>query len=332
LGLFMEQSVNVNARDSSGAPVFADADIDAALASFGSLNIEGPRGDAGFAELDCGGQEVEPDGWSDGLRYCTRGGTGSAGLSGSGPPFPGPPGGQFDLDQDGFGSLDPTIWPGGATILHHGATSAEIKTGDELAHRFMSGGVERESRALLQYVFATVPALVSYSDTAGNSANVVYCSPRSPPGCTRGPGTQSNPITVPPGDPVVLTLTFWRPQRRPIGTETGDWIDIGHLTYGATVGSGDCPPDAFLPASPPDPNLTLTPTTPRPLGSGWGFSDTRDDQPANPQNTLTYRLNLSRCLEANGLSFNPGEERQLVFKAAPGRPDFAQQTVFFRRQ
>jgi hypothetical protein len=48
--------------------------------------------------------------------------------------------------------------------------------------------------------------------------------------------------------------------------------------------------------------------------------------------SLTYVLNLSQCLAANGLSFNPGEEQMLTFLAVAGATDTAHQTASFKRK
>lgn len=366
LVLFMENTVNANARDPSGAPAFTDGQINTALSSFGSLNIDVPRSDS--AELDCAGDPLASPP-RPGLVYCSTGGTGRASAGGpGGPPFPGPRGdpSSFDPDGDGFGRLDSSLAPLACPgcdpsdfFVAHGATTDQIKTGDLVIEWVANGIPESQcpppsasctsTVGTLQYVFATVPALVSYRDTAGNSATVSYpvAGPTPgcpPPGCPPGGlGTPGNGFPVAPGPngQIVLTLTFWRPQRKAIPESdppAATWMDVGRLTYGAGLsgeGNSGCPEDAFLPADSPDPNLTLTPSTPRPLGTGWGFTDQKVDEVASPGNTLTYKLNLSTCLAADGVgsSFDEsGEERMVSFKAAPGRPDIVFQFVFFKRQ
>jgi hypothetical protein len=200
-----------------------------------------------------------------------------------------------------------------------------------MIERVTTNGVETQFAAILQYVPATVPALISYTDGRGNSPTVSYpvagppgpqCIPTCPP---PGPGTRENPFPVeagPNGD-VVLTLTFWRPQRRPIPPETGEWVDIGRLIYEAEgEGGGDCPQSAF---STVDDNLVAAPFN----SETGGLADRALDRPANRENTLTYRLNVTRCIGPK--TWNRGEKRQVNLRATD-RTGYAAQSVFFRRQ
>jgi hypothetical protein len=344
-GLFSLLIVGVHGTANANAPGLTDQQVEAALPAAADLLITILPGDS--AELDCGGaaDPAYSEGWIGGLPYCTRGGTGRAhaepsafpefwdGASPSSlPPFPG----CCDADDDGYGTLnDPRIQigPGGAMFLRHGATAAEIGTGDILIQRVNSGGIETgQFAAAMQYVFGTVPALVSYDDGQGNSATVPYPVAGPNPG-PPGPGTRENPFPVkagPNGD-VVLTLTFWRPQRRPIPPETGDWIDIGGLFY--TAGIADvglfCRQGTF---SETDPNL-IVPESPITSRNAGGLTDVSGDQPAEPTNTLTYTLNATQCLGSHGVSWPQDETRHLSFSAlAPNAPDEAGQGISFRRE
>lgn len=236
-------------------------------------------------------------------------------------PFPGPKFGQFDPDGDGFGTFPKP------SFIAPRADTTEIKTGDPLTQRDDATGTEVFTA--LNFVFVTTPALVSYRDTAGNSATVSY--PVGPGGL----GTPGNgfPLSAPAGQDVVVTFTFWRPQRQPIpgsDPDTAQWMDIGLLTYaaGAPPGGG-CPQGTF---STTDSNLA-PPVLPL-LGMG-GLKDKKVDEVSSPGNTLTYTLNLSQCLAANGISSSfdaPGEEQMINFLAVSGATDTAQQTVSFKRQ
>ena len=69
-----------------------------------------------------------------------------------------------------------------------------------------------------------------------------------------------------------------------------------------------------------------------------GFQDLTRDRPASPANTFTLQLNLTKCLESRGGSFDPGEERGFTFSAfapqqydPPNNPDDTNTTVFFKR-
>ena len=137
-----------------------------------------------------------------------------------------------------------------------------------------------------------------------------------------------------------MRLTFWRPQRRPIPGETGNWIDVGGLHH--TAGIADvglsCPQSTFS-----DSSAGLTPTDAEALERA-GFRDSSADRAASPANTFAYTLNLTECLRsprfgkrpAPGRSFNPGEERGFGFGAITVGSGYsageAGQSVFFTRQ
>ncbi len=339
--LFSDLDVGFSQTVNANTPGIQPSQLEAALPSFGTL-IMGIHPPYNRAELDCAQPQDRSDPTLGGLVYCSKGGTGKV--------FGPPPALGFpdccDPDNDGFGTLvDQQPLPGAhAMFLNHGATSAQIGTGDLLVQRVGGGG---DFIATLQYVFATTPALVSYSDTAGNCARVsgmpgacptVFSYP-GPPG--QGEMGSGFPVAAPAGQDVIATFTFWRPQRRPIVGERGysepptAWTDIGGLKYGASVagqdpGSNTCEQEAYSSA---DPNLT--PDSPTAQPGGGGFRDTAADQPANPANTFSYTLNLTKCFASKGLSFNPGEERGFDFRAVAAQTDAddnAGVSIFFERQ
>jgi hypothetical protein len=329
-----EAVVNANAA------ALSTSQIDQALSTWGYLSMSVQPG----AELDCGGvpDPANPAGWSGGLSYCTRGGTGS--VFSAPPPRPAFPE-CCDPDSDGFGT-PPNSSFGGALpgfSLSHGATTAQIGTGDLLTQCLpgcREGG--SEILATLQFVFATTPALVSYSDTAGNSASVSY--PVGP----GDPGTNNNgfPVGAPPGQDIVLTLTSWRPQRERLSAdpaprpgESGTWTDIGGLTYeaivqhiGPVLGGQEvgrpCPQSSLsssdLTLGSPDPHFS--PDTGR-------LVDPAADRPASPAHTYAYSLNVTQCLASLGVVWNPGEDMGLTLEGvSPNVAGDAEETVVFRRQ
>jgi hypothetical protein len=97
---------------------------------------------------------------------------------------------------------------------------------------------------------------------------------------------------------------------------------MGGLDLGAVIGTtGEfCGPGSY---SSGDPNLKLVDGGFRGDGSWpWaGFRDLAGDQPARADNTFTYRLNLTKCLESDGKSFKVGEKRDVGFKAITPRVD-----------
>ena len=311
----LPETVNANAAGLTAAQ------MDAFLAARGTLLFGPPPGDS--VELDCGLAQSRTNPLLGGLSYCSRGGTGRR-FSPSSQTDTGLFPECCDADGDGLGSLTEGL------IIRHGATTAQIGTGDVMIERVVRNGVETQFAVVLQYVPATVPALVSYSDGRGNSATLTYpvagppgphCNPFCPP---QGPGTRENPFPVRsgPGGDVVLTVTFWRPQRRPIPPEAGEWVDIGRLVYEAEGPGGDCPQSTFSTA---DPNLS-----PAPLNSETGgLADSAPDRPASPANTLTYRLDTSKCLGSE--AWSPGQTKQFNLRGTD-RTGYAAQSVFFKRQ
>ncbi len=279
-----------------------------------------------FVELDCGG-----------LTYCSRGGTGTINLAGGQSlPFPA----CCDPDGNGLGNLTPTP-PGGLPLVLRPNT-AQVGTGDVLIERASTNGVQSQVALVIQYVFATVPALISYDDGQGDSVTVPY--PIQAPGSDGspgGPGTSGNglPVKAGPNGDVVLRLKFWRPQRAPIPPESAPWIDIGHLNYGAGISDTglECPRSTF---SDPSPTLAVAPSSYDWFGGV--FTDQATDQPANAANTLSYTLDLTACLAAHGRSFNPGESHDFNIEAmtcgptcaigSSNGPDEAFQSVSFKRQ
>jgi hypothetical protein len=340
LTLYLDTTANANAAG------LTPAQMDTALASGGDLLLTLLSGDASpnSPELDCGGAIQQPP-RPDGLIYCRPHSSGGIGRlfqpavpDSALQPFPD----CCDPDGDGLGSLNNNTGPPvegaplGAFTLRHRATTSQIGTGDVMIQRVTRSGVETSFLAALQYVFASVPALVSYDDGQGNAVTVPYPVPAPVFGVGGGPGTRDNGLSVkarPNGD-VVLTLTFWRPQRKavPAWGETGEWIDIGRLKYEVQVEESGrrCPQSAFFEK---DPDLALHSSSPIYADYAPGFSDTDGDHPASGTNTFTYTLNLTRCLESNGFSFNPGEQRGFSFLAVnPSGVDNAQQGVWFKRQ
>jgi hypothetical protein len=322
----MSQATNANAAGLSLA------DMDAALSAQGLLMMGIIPGDA--QELDCGQPQSRTDPGLGGLIYCSRNGTGR--LFRVGTPFDPFPD-AFDPDGDGLGTMTPSNpdpAPGSgqlAMFLRHGATSAQIGTGDLLIQRVVRNGQETQYPATIQYVFATVPALVSYSDGQGNAGTLDYSPASREPGA-RPPGSFENPLPVaaPAGAPVTVNLTFWRPQRRSIPPEAGEWTDIGGLNHSAAAGVASCPQTAFSEGHAELRPLKRADVFPADYN---GVRDLAPDRAANAGNTFTYRLDLTQCASAAGVSFEPGETRTFTFQAlTPNGTDSAVQQVAFTRR
>lgn len=327
LSLSVAGTVNANA---SG---LTKQQVDAALSAQGRLQMGIIPGES--PELDCGRPQLRTDVRLGGLSYCSRGGTGrffGPGLPTDQMRFPD----DFDLDGDGFGAMTPSNpgpAPGSgqqATFVRHGATTDQIGSGDLLIQHVVQSGVQREYPATLQFVFATVPAMVSYSDGQGNAQTVTY----PPADSTAGTPLNPYPATAGGSSEVIVEFAYWRPQREAIDNERGPWIDIGGLNYmvGAGFGGAFCPQASFLDAVPADPKLRpLEPADVFPANY-FGVKDTAIDKTSDPRNVMRFRLNLSSCATATGIPFGVGDTITLSVGAlVPNGVDSALQAVAFKR-
>lgn len=327
IGAPIDISLNANATGISDAQI--DALVQGGTAPpyqpLGTFLVFGGLPTSGDVQLDCGG-----------LTYCSTGGTGLVRAPG-GPPDPAR---AFpsccDPDGNGWGSMEGQQGPGGLEMdLYPKALSSQIKTGDTMIEH-MSDGTELPGT--LNFVFNTTPALVSWTSTGGDAAQVTYPVKAGSPQAPGDPGTRDNPFLVKAGSDgnVQVTMTFWRPQRRAIaGAGEGDgFIDIGHLDWQSRlVGNGpnsvvDCQTGLLT----TDPNLT--PTNDPNLA---GFVDGASDAAANPASTLTYTLNFNACLNGTNntghVTFASGDTIQLEIVArSPIGGDNAAQQVYFKRQ
>jgi hypothetical protein len=346
LDLDFDQSTNANAPDSSGARAFTDADIERTFQGSGSLLLGGldiPADPDTDVELDCGGQPDpdDPDGWTGGLAYCTRGGTGT--LSGELnfiPPGAGV-GDRYpeccDADGNGMGTLVRRDYGANMRVagvgLLHGARTDEVSAGDLLLVRFTEDGAPREFSGTLPFVYATVPVLASYSDAASNCAQASGARGDCPthfsyPIGPDGPGTQGNPfpIVAGPDGHLSVTLTIWPPQRKSLPDEAGRWMDTGRTLY--SIHGRPFFSCWYEDYSTADPNLTPV---------DHGILDRSDDRPAEPTDTLSFTVDFTPCAEsAAGDFLERGDKFQLDIDAQPAAPDpapvhnFARTTVWFK--
>jgi hypothetical protein len=311
--LDLAQAINANA----GA--VTDAQIDAALVDRSDLAIQVPQADK--VELDCGG-----------LTYCSVGGTGATEIPGptlTPAPFPGP-----DGDDDGDGMATITAGPTGDFQLRTRATSAQIGSGDAFVEHVTTGGQELQVPGVLNYVFSTTPAIQSYSVDGGGAGTFSY------PVAEGTPGTMTHPIAAPATGDVILHVTFWRPQRRPItgAGETG-WMDMGGLGYSFDVGNPMSPPTPGVPPAPPIHPVggcQASTVTPGPgFGPGsdpmLGLFDAATDQPADPSHTLTLSVNLTACIAAAGGSWTSGQTLMVGLTARSVNNDNAAENIQLKR-
>lgn len=338
LGVPLHSTPNVH----TGA---SDAEIDQFSRDLGYIIMD-IRFGVSAVELDCGPPVPV------GLSYCAMGGTA---VNDNGNPFPE----CCDDDGDGFGTMVPSDVQQDYQnfAFDHRSTSTQITTGKYLLQHITQSGDESQCpsdtdpdcvsySSLMQFAFTTTPALKSFDDGPGGRVPISYPVDFDEPG-----NEPNNPIRVSArsGGDVILDLTLWRPQRRPTsdaecgnvpGCALTDWLDMGGLVHFATgnrVEGGDpavCPKEGAY----SDPSAGLQ-AFELEAGESGGFLDTTGAREADPTNTLSYRVNLTKCLETKGISFGVNQTRAFSFQASPPTDpasgltgtDTAAQNVYFRR-
>ena len=144
------------------------------------------------------------------------------------------------------------------------------------------------------------------------------------------------PVAAGPDGNVVLTLTFWRPQREVDPARAGP-VDRHRRADRPTVVQHIGAPPAGTMVQQPCPQNAYSATSDQPLAplpaGGPGLADQRADQPASADSKLTYTLNLTQCLTSLGVSWSSGEA-SIHFGAEVSRPGVgagASQTAWFAR-
>ena len=284
----------------------------------------------------------------NGLSFCSPNGTGQAvqenGLAGAGGTFHTVPFPSSYVDPaNGFGEIIGPAAPsnllgsnpgaGQEFSLNPGAPSSAIGSGDVITVATSSdGGVTwQQTPTTIEFVFVTVPAITSVTDTTGAS-NVVDYSSASPL------GSSTNPMVVHP-DPtsghVVITFNFFRPQRAGLaGAGETPWMDIGHLWYALNLGGvGACSLGSYLSSS-LSPTLSLvnpqslqgSGATAPPPGAGM-LVDSAGDHPASSSssNELSFSVDLTQCYLDAGRTLPVGTPFPAtdLEAASPNSPDHA---------
>jgi hypothetical protein len=346
--LSIDQTLNL---DAAGV---TQAEVDATLqARLDLLLTSVPTGD--LVELNC-----------NGLSFCSPGGSGQAQMEGL--PQTGPPQlsafGYYQIDPFPSASLDPATGFGelvGPAVptgmlgsdpngghefnLDPNATAAKIGSGDVAAEVVTTNGVTTQIPITLGFVFNTVPALASYTDSAGDSGTITYPD-------TSGLGTNNNPIKLAAGanGDVAVTFTVFRPQRTGVpGAGEPAYMDLGHLGYTIGYGNGgpaggaglhlvntlggSCSTASYSNLSP---TLSLGGAGQGGFGPVQGTSwliDAANDQPAAPANTVSFTVDLTKCLTDGGNSAFPiGKPVGMGLDAASqSSSDHASQTFYVER-
>lgn len=177
-----------------------------------------------------------------------------------------------------------------------------FRPGDLYRVVLTSGSREVSSRTFaLPPYFVSVPAVKEYT-TNGATTAVDYDALASDfatiPGMSPG-----NPIVL--GSDGLLALTFWRPQREPLGTESG-YQDFGALNYGVVLENAQATCAGFY-----TPGSSELVEDANALGNGGSplaqqganltpLVDQVSDRAANVANTLSFTVDLKSCLARSG--------------------------------
>ena len=264
-----------------------------------------PAGDA--VELDCLG-----------LSYCSAGGTGRALEGGA---FPG----DYDTDADGFGA----IFRGttGDFQLGVGATAAQIGSGDAFIQHITTGATTTQVPGILNYLFATTPALARWADRTGTSGSVTY---PAGPGTS---GTAPNPISLTAG--ATTAMSSPRPcsgarsarrsrarARAPAGSTSAA---SATAPTSPTAHHPEAPDAGDAATAPPTPPATRACVQRRPGARHRGGPAGRPGEPAHVL-CRPHALSVQRRRDVE-----PGRVAAVDIQARSNYGDNAAQKVYFRR-
>ena len=306
----LARTLNANAAAVDGAAIDAGLVNGLAVAFYFDEHPLGGR-TASAADVDCRT-----------IGYCRTGKFSS--MADSGVDMRDVPWASYDPNSNGLPNLVPQRSHDGRSVyagsLSPGVGTGQIRPGDTYDVRFATDAGVVSVPTALSFMFVTTPAVNSYDDGTG-PREVTY------PASQDSAGSESNPARLASER---VTLSLWRPQRAPIGTESG-YIDMGGLSYGVTIDEPmrqvGCAGDYSA----------LSPTLEQEAAAGndpskqnWPLRDSAADAPANPANRLTFTLDIGSCLRRNGIDPASRDSVELKLTAAgesrPGGNDRAVQT------
>jgi hypothetical protein len=241
----------------------------------------------------------------DALTYCRPNSplAFSGGVSESSDAFRGPL--SSLLNEDGFPVLERILVGGRPALvlsIQPRVGRDAFRAGDVYRVVLTSGTIEVSSRTFsLPPYFISVPAIRDY---VANSVLTTVDYASVGPSSGSIPGTSS-------GDPIILgsdgrlTITFWRPQREPVNSET-EFQDFGGLNYGVILGNVQATCGGFY----SDVSADLVEDS-TPLGQGDSplanqganlnpLVDQASDRPASVDNRLSFTVDLKSCLARGG--------------------------------
>ena len=214
--------------------------------------------------------------------------------------------------------LDLATGSTGDAQISPGAAPADIGAGDAFIEMVGSNSYP----GTLNFVFNTAPALASYNVGSGVQTVTYDASGVAALGMS-----QAAPITLAAGA-TSLTVTFWRPQREALSTETGSWTDIGGLTYRADTPNaplGSTKRSCVGAYSAATSNGAVVATT----ATSDGVLDPALDAEANVGNTISWTIDLATCFDwslmASGTAFD------LDIQAVSVYGDNAARKLFFKK-
>ena len=184
-----------------------------------------------------------------------------------------------------------------------------MKVGDAIRFNITDSSKKTvvSSTQVISGVIQTAPSIRSWNGTTLHNADGTYNVGSIPAMTSAAANT---------GD--TATITFWRPQRAPIGTES-TWQDVGSLRY-SLMGSSPC---TITSATTSDGRALTVESG----GKGQAVVDDASDATPNPANFITMVVSgLSTCLKGqmrlmamdrsgNSTNFNwnvgqPGQQQQ----------------------
>ncbi|MBN8550093.1 MAG: hypothetical protein J0M12_12315 [Deltaproteobacteria bacterium] len=177
-----------------------------------------------------------------------------------------------------------------------------FRAGDMYRVVLTSGGTDVSSRTFsLPPYFISVPAIKEYT---ANSATTVVDYDSVSPSSGSIPGVSSgDPIVL--GSDGLLSLSFWRPQREPVGTEEG-YQDFGALNYGVIISNAQATCAGYYTAASSDlvEDSTALGNGDSPLAQNGAnltpLVDQTSDRPASASNLLSFTVDLKSCLARSG--------------------------------
>jgi hypothetical protein len=205
-----------------------------------------------------------------------------------------------DPDDDGL----PNVIPSKGTLADGQSWMNEIKprmpgpdgmkVGDTIRYKFndKTGKLVTSSSQVISGVIQTAPSVRTFQIGSNpavtlHAADGTYVIPND----LKNPGANT------------LTLTFWRPQRAPIGAEAS-WQDVGGLFYNVSGPRGGCTITAANTSS--GATLAVSSVT-RGDKSFSTITDTASDAAPDPANFIQVTVDVTNCKSASPQPGQPGQ-------------------------